>query len=501
MQHADDVMMQARRLPSKLAARDLASGREWRYAELDRAIGQFVAALRARGIVPGDRVAALAKNRLELIMLHFACARLGTMYVPLNWRLAEAELRALLRDAEPALLLGDGHLTHAGLEGADIDAFATDAEMLEPIELPVPDHNAPSLVLYTSGTSGPPKGVLLSEHNIRQSALNFAQLGEVRSDSVVLCDAPMFHIIGLITNIRPGLMLGATLMISDGFLPSRTLTRLSDPALRVTHYFCVPQMAALLHSEPGFDPAPLRGLTAIFSGGAPHSAEAIRRWLDDGITMANGFGMSETGTVSCMPLDRDLIRAKAGACGLIPPGIEYRVVDAKGEDCGEGPGELLLRGATVTSGYWHRPDQTATAFTADGWFRTGDIARIDADRFLWLLDRKKDMFISGGENVYPTEIEAALSGHPSVIEAAVVGVPNARWGEVGHLFIVPRPGSEIDDTALLAFLSERLARYKLPKHITRLDVLPRSGAGKVLKPELRRATGPAAPHPPPDATR
>jgi fatty-acyl-CoA synthase len=482
----DYVMMQARLQPGRLAARDLTSGRSWTYREFELAVGQFAAGLTADGVLAGERVAALAKNRVELVLLHLACARLGAMFVPLNWRLAGAEIDALIEDAEPKLIFGDALLAERNLPGRSLDDFAARAELCDPAPARAGAGKTPSLILYTSGTSGRPKGVLLSERNIWQTALNFSLLGRVTDSSVVLCDSPMFHVIGLVTNIRPALMRGGAFLVSDGFAPARTLARLGDPALGVTHYFCVPQMAASLRADPDFDPAKLRGLTAIFSGGAPHAPDAIRAWTGDGIAMADGFGMSEAGTVSCMPLDLALIGARAGAAGIVPPGLGIKIVNPRGEACQPGePGEIFVKGDNVTSGYWRRPAETASAFTEDGWLRSGDIGALDAENYLWLIDRKKDMFISGGENVFPAEIEGALAAYPGLADCAVIGVPDERWGEVGQLFVVPQPGGDIRPGDVLAYLETRLARYKLPKTITLMDALPRNGAGKLVKAQLR----------------
>lgn len=485
----DHAGLHARLHPDKIAAVDLTHDQSWTYRAFDQAIGQYQAGLAAAGVTPGDRVAVLARNDARLILLHLACARLGALYVPLNWRLAAAEIAALLQDCAPRLLIGDGLLETAGLadQAVRLESFAAVADRLTPAAAQPFDTDRPSLILYTSGTSGSPKGVLLSEGNLAQTALNFSILGSVTGASVFLCDAPMFHIIGLVTSIRASLLQGARVLISDGFQPPRTLARLADPALGVSHYFCVPQMAAALRAEPEFDPERLQHLTAIFTGGAPHPAPAILAWLADGIAIVDGFGMSEAGTVFGMPIDRALIAARAGSAGVAMPGVAARIVDPAGNPCPPGvAGELQLRGANITQGYWNRPAETAAAFTADGWFRTGDIARTDAEGFHWLVDRQKDMFISGGENVYPAEIEAAAIAHADIAECAAIGVPDARWGEVGHLLIVLHPGRSLTPETLLAFLETRLARYKLPKTISIVDNLPRNGAGKLVKGELRR---------------
>jgi fatty-acyl-CoA synthase len=486
----DDTAFQAIRKPDAVAAVDLASGRRWTYRQLDEAVGRCAGLLRGHyGCAVGDRVASLAKNRVELVILHLACARAGLIYTPLNWRLSPPEVLALLADADPHLVVGDNEMERAGLTGVSLDHFAREVAVWPKAFAEPFDAERVSLILFTSGTSGKPKGVMLSERAQRQTAINFSLLGEVTSSSVILIDTPMFHVIGLITSVRPFLMQGATLLVSDGFDPARTLSRLGDPALGVTHYFCVPQMADRIRAEPGFDGGALGKLTALFTGGAPHPAASIKAWLEAGVTVADGFGMSEAGTVLGMALDPEIILAKAGSAGLPAPGIGLRIVDGEGRDAGpEEAGELLLSGPNLFSGYWRRPEDMAAAFTDDGWFRTGDIAVCDAGGFFSIVDRKKDMFISGGENVYPAEIEAALASFPGLVEAAVVGVPDARWGEVGLCAMVHAdpPGNLAE--AVRAHLSARLAAYKLPRHFMLVETLPRTGSGKVKKADLRDAT-------------
>lgn len=482
----DHVGVQARLQPDRLAAADLTSGRRWLYRDLDLAIGRCVRELIRHGCQPGDRIATLARNRVELVILHLACARLGLIYVPINWRLSPLEIRALVQDAEPRLVFGDQELARAEIEGLDVADLALALSEGEPTQVEPFDRSRPSLILYTSGTSGRPKGVLLSERNLDQTAINFGCLGRVTHESVFLNDAPMFHIIGLVTTVRPPLLKGGAFLVSDGFDPARTLGRMEDPAHAVTHYFCVPQMATALRSHPRFAPERLRGLTAIFTGGAPHAPADIRAWLECGIAIVDGFGMSEAGTVFGMPVDRQEIAARAGSAGIAMPEVGTRIVDERGRDCTPGQaGELLLRGDNLFSEYWRRPEETRDAFTVDGWFRTGDIAVRDEAGFHWLVDRKKDMFISGGENVYPAEIEAALADHPRIGECAVVGLPDAVWGEVGCLVVTSEDGEEIDLAAVLAHLEPRLARYKLPKLLRRVAVLPRTGSGKVQKSKLK----------------
>lgn len=482
----DDVAAQARLQPDRLAAIDLASGRRWTYAQLDRDIAACARVLVGQGLTQGDRLAAFARNHVLLLVLHAACARIGVIYVPLNWRLADDELTWIIADADPALLVHDDGNARglSGLSLLDLDAAVAAAE---PLNTPAHDGHRPSLILYTSGTSGRPKGAVLSERNLAETGINIGILARIGNSSRVLTDSPMFHVIGLVTNVRAYWMQGGVVLVSEGFEAGRTIARIADPELGVTHYFCVPVMAAMLRQHPDFAPAKMRGLTAIFTGGAPNPAADIVAWLDDGIAMVNGYGMSENGTLIGMPIEIAEIRKRLMSAGVPTGRVEIRVVDDAGEALPPGTaGEVQVRGPNLASGYWRRPEATAKAFLPDGWFVTGDVATIDKQGFVSIVDRKKDMFISGGENVYPAEIEAVVAEFVGVAECAAIGVPDATWGEVGHLFVVALAG-EVDVTALSAHLGGRLARYKLPKWISVIDALPRNGAGKVQKAELRRA--------------
>lgn len=485
----DDLGFQARLQPDRLAAVDLSTQRRWSYAELDSSVGRCVRVLLEHlKLSAGERIASLAKNSVTLAILHLACARCGLIYVPLNWRLSKAENTALLADAEPTVLITDSRVdaVHTTVRCVDLNDLQATIDAATAGSPAAHDDHLPSLILYTSGTSGHPKGVLLSESNISQTAMNFGLLGRVTSDSVFLIDTPMFHIIGLITCVRPPLRHGGAFVVSDGFDPVRTLERLADSRLGITHYFCVPQMAAALRKSTGYDPAALKALTGIFTGGAPHPAADIRAWLTDGISVVDGYGMSEAGTVFGMPIERSVIERKAGSVGIAPPWVESMIVDEQGEECpDEVAGELWLRGANITHGYWRRPDETAKSFTAAGWFRTGDIVVRDGDGFYRVVDRKKDMFISGGENVYPAEIEALLATIEGLQEFAVIGVPNEQWGEVGHAILVLATGASLTGESIRAHLASCLARYKVPKYFSFIDALPRTGSGKIQKNALR----------------
>lgn len=483
---ADLLGFHARFRADEVVAIDLPRNRHWTYAELDLSCGQCASALKKHGIQQGDRLVCLAKNRVELIALHLACARIGAIYVPLNWRLTTIEINSLIADAEPKLIIGDDLLETAGLQGIDLESFLQQSATLDAMPYHFIDSDLPSLILYTSGTSGKPKGALLSENNLTETAINFSLVGKLSSNSVVMSDAPMFHIIGLITAIRPAMLQGASFVVSDGFDPARTLERLADSKLKVSHYFCVPVMADLIKAEPAYTPDKLKGLTAIFTGGAPYAEAKIQDWVKDGVAVANGFGMSEAGTVFGMPPDIDLIAARPGSTGITTSRVKARIVDSHGEGCQAGAtGELQLKGPNVTSGYWRRPEENTKVFTEDGWFCTGDIARCDEEGYFWIVDRLKDMFISGGENVYPGEIESLLAHDPAIKECAVIGRPDEKWGEVGHLFVVlADPKSDADADSFIKNLDGKLARFKLPKYVSLLDALPRNANGKIVKSAL-----------------
>ncbi|MDB5550315.1 MAG: acyl-CoA synthetase [Rhizobium sp.] len=488
----DPVRLHASLHPGALACVDLASGRRWTYAELNDAVGRAAFVLsEIHQIARGQRVAAIARNSVDFIIVQQAAMRLGVIFVPINWRLSTIEQEQILLDCKPSLVLTDAVSSQASTRGAQSLAMADFVTAVsnakQKTTWPAISADAAAILLYTSGTSGRPKGVMLSARNTFATAVNFGVLGEVSQKSVFLCDTPMFHVIGLVTSIQAPFLQGATVLISEGFDPVATNDRLADAAFAVTHYFCVPQMADALRKTENFRPERWASLKALFTGGAPNPPANIRWWLDRDVLMVDGYGMSEAGTLLGMPLDRAIIAEKAGSVGQPPPDMSLRIVAENGVDAEVGEiGEIFVCGPNVTAGYWARPEENARAFTDDGWLKTGDLARADADGYVTVVDRRKDLFISGGENVYPAEVEAALMTHPDVREAAVVGIPDERWGEVGCAYVVLRDRAAAPGVDLGAHCSALIARFKVPKEFVLIDVLPRNGAGKILKRELRR---------------
>jgi len=497
----DFVAYHAAAAAGRTACVDLPTGRRLTYRELDRAVAKCAGWLEAElNPAAGKRVAILARNCIDTLVLHFACGRAGAILQPLNWRLPGRELAALIADAEPEILIYQSEFADAAQEAmqgarlrvamriADGDnPFAAAIHAAAPLPPRAIDPDAPVTFLYTSGTTGRPKGVIVTNRNAWTTCFNFALANEVSTRDVLLCDMPLFHVAGLFGVARAALFMGATVLISDRFVPSAALARMSDPKLGITHYFAVPQMAMAMLQDPGFAISDLRNLKALVIGGAPLPKVVVQHYAAHNILVVEGYGISEAGTVTAIPIDAKTIKEQAGSCGVAAPMIDIRLVTGEGADAAPGEvGEIWLRGPSVTPGYWKQPEATAKAFQ-DGWFKTGDAATRDGEGFYRIVDRWKDMYISGGENVYPAEIEAALAEHPAVAESAIVGVADPRWGESGCAYVVLRGGANASGEAIVTHCRERLAGYKVPKHVRFVETLPRTASGKVKKQELRHA--------------
>jgi len=472
------------------------------YAELDDLATRAARGLRDRGVGRGDRVAYLGLNSVELVVAMLGTARLGAVFVPLNTRLAPPETAYVLGDSEPALLLwADGFEATAEapdvlatgvprLRVADRDAGRGLGELLAddltPVDEPI-GHDDLFMIQYTSGTSGRPKGVQLTHGNIVWNCANLLVDVDVRSDEVALVTAPLFHTAALNQVLFPIMLKGGTSVIEARFDAGRALDLIEEHG--VTLLFGVTSMYLAISQAPRWDEADLSTLRSALSGGAPLPEALLRTYAGRGLPIIQGYGLTEASPGVTMLRAPETTR-KLGSAGTPCFFTDVRLVDASMQDVGVGePGEVLVRGPHVTPGYWRNPEATEAAFVPDDagtpWLRTGDLATVDDEGFLRVVDRVKDMYISGGENVYPVEVEGALYAHPAVAECAVVGVPDERWGEVGHAVVVVRAGHTLTGDDLLAHLDGRLARYKIPRTVQLVEELPHNASGKLVKARVR----------------
>ncbi|GLC27718.1 class I adenylate-forming enzyme family protein [Roseisolibacter agri] len=495
----DAVRRWARLAPSRVALVDDTHGARLTYAALDAASWAWAHVLRAAGVTTGDRVALLAGTRAECVALFYGCLRLGAVLVPLNWRLAPSELARVLADARPMVLVCDArHDTLAAralaVDGAPprvatlrLDAADGVADAA-PLPEPPSDAESATMLLYTSGSTGAPKGVILPRRQLLYNAVATVTGWRMTPDEVVPVSTPLFHTGGWHVFLTPVLHVGGTVVLFDGFEPARFLAGLAEHACTLA--FAVPTQFTMLMAEPRWG-EPLPALRRFVSGGAPCPPAVRAAIRAAGHGFQEGFGLTECGP-NCFATNDETAEAHPGTVGWPIPFLSVRVVDEAGEDVPPGtPGELLLRGPQLFAGYFGAPERTAEALTADGWMRTGDLAVRDATGLTRICGRRKEMFISGGENVFPGEVEAALADCPGVAEVAVIGVPDDRWGEVGRAFVVARAGDPVDAARVVAFARGALAGYKVPKQVVLLDALPRLGSGKIDRRALAAMTEPA----------
>ncbi|GIE74155.1 fatty-acyl-CoA synthase [Actinoplanes philippinensis] len=469
------------------------AGRRTTYAELHERTSRLAAALRAAGIRDGDRVAYLGPNHPSFVETMFATWMLGAIFVPLNFRLTPPEIDYQLRHSGAvALISAAPHDADLGIRVAvaDLETFAAGRE---PVEATPAGLDDVALILYTSGTTGHPKGAMLTHGNLLWNCYNLLVCVDVAGDEMTLVSAPLFHVAALNQCLLPTFLKGGTSVIMPGWDVDGCFDAIAEH--RITWMFGVSQMFAGLVRSPRWPDADLTSVRCLMTGGAPVPEALIRAYQERGLAFCQGYGMTETAPGATF-LEARESRAHIGSAGLPVFFTEVRVTrpDLTPADPGE-PGEVLVRGPNVTPGYWNDPAATAAALTGDGWFRSGDLAIVDEAGHFRIVDRTKDMYISGGENVYPAEVEAAIFEHPGVAEAAVVGVPDATWGEVGRAFVVPAPGASLTPGDIPEFLTGRLARYKIPVYVDVVDDLPRTGSGKVRKGPLRTRLLPAPARP------
>jgi fatty-acyl-CoA synthase len=470
------------------------------HAGFAQRVRRTAAALAGLGVTSGDRVAWTGGNHPSALETLYACGQLGAIWVPVNARLAvpEAEyvlrhsgasvvvhgrdhgpLAAALRDVVPVWIAAeppaDGGADSLPYE--DLLAGADPQPRDEPVAL-----EDPCLIMYTSGTTGRPKGATLTHGNMTWNAVNQFMGMDFSQDERTLALAPLFHIGGLNGTVNPALLRGGCAVIVRRFDPVETLAVIEEQ--RVNSFFAVPTMLDAMAREPGFLTRDLSALRTIGAAGAPLPLPTLRTWLERGVTMQQCYGMTEAAP-GCTVLDSADAERKVGSAGKPVFFTDVRVLRPDGTAAGvDEIGEIVIQGPNVMAGYWNEPEQTA-AVLEDGWYRSGDAGSVDDEGFLYVRDRYKDMIISGGENIYPAEIESALLELDDVQEAAVIGVPDATWGEVGLAVVVPAPGSTLDADDVRTRLRARLAAFKVPKYVELTDELPKTATGKIRKPDLR----------------
>jgi fatty-acyl-CoA synthase len=494
--------------PDQVALVDAAAtGRAITYRQWNASANRTAWLLRELQVVKGDRVAILATNCVEYLELWFACGKLGAILQALNWRLTPHELGALVEEVQPCLIVygrefasvveqirSIGKIAVAGLaldcsaRAAADDHSLDDRDRCAPLAAP-PLETAwddPWVLCYTGGTTGFPKAAILTHGNITWNAINTVASWGLRPDDVAILNAPMFHTGGLNVFTAPLVHIGGASIVCRNFDPDQVYDLLQDT--KVTLLFGVPTMFLALQQHPRWATADFSRLRLVISGGAPCPPAVFERFWERGIPFKSGYGLTEAGPNTFWLPDQD-VKRKAGSVGFPLFHVDVKIVDDQGETCPpDQVGELLVRGPHVCAGYWNRREESARMLN-DGWLHTGDLARRDAEGYHYIVGRLKDVIISGGENIYPAEVEAILGLHSDVAEIALIGVPDPKWGQTPLALVVPRPGRRPTLENLQAGCAGRLARYKLPRSMVLLDALPRTAAGKIDKERLKKVHG------------
>lgn len=484
----------------KVAIVDLDTQEQVTYRDLDDRANRLASWLQESGVAKGDRVAVLTPNCPEVFEAAFACSKIGAICIPLNWRLTVPELEYILGDSTPKVLIFDQKFSDAAeqliglcripssllLDSEDPACAYKQALAGATGEFQVVEctHDDVAMIMYTSGTTGHPKGAMITHGMNFYNVVNLGMPAGVNSETVQLVILPLFHTGGMNCYANPVLHCGGSILLMRDFDPGRALAVLGDESLGVTHFFGVPAPYQFMMQHPDFATTDLSRLVTAGVGGAPCAEAILTAWIDRGVSLIQGWGMTETSPGGTALAAHDVMR-KIGSAGKSLLHTEVKIVDDDGAALPRGAvGELLIRGPNITPGYWNKPEATADAFV-DGWLKTGDAARFDEEGFIYIVDRWKDMYISGGENVYPAEVENVLYQLEQVAEAAIIGVPDERWGETGKAVLVLKPGQTLQADAVIAHCLANLAKFKVPSSVSFIDALPRNATGKVLKRTLR----------------
>lgn len=471
--------------------------------EFNNRINRLAHAIQEMGVKKGDRVAALMANSNVFLELLFATSKLGVIMVPLNFRLAAAELDFIINNSEPVALVYSPEFVAVvdelkgkiptvknricELAGGDPEDRELESWIAsQPDTEPVPDEEVTlddgQFIMYTSGTTGKPKGAVITHGNTQWNAVNSLHAYPADRSDVGICCAPLFHIGALAVSAIPNLYLGAKVVIQRMFDPVEVLKLIEDN--KATTMFGIPVMFLFMSQMPDFEKTDFSTVRYLLAGGSPCPKPLIDVYLKQGVQFSQGYGMTETAPAITVLMPEEALE-KLGSCGKPMFHLNMKIVDLEGKEVKQGEtGEILVKGPNVIKEYWRRPEATAKSFV-DGWFLTGDMGYEDEDGYLFIMDRRKDMYISGGENVYPAEVEDVLMGLPMVADAGVIGIPDEKWGESGLAILVKAPDVEVTGEDIIDACKQKLAGYKVPKKVVFVDELPRTLTGKILKKDLR----------------
>lgn len=481
--------------PQKIALKEFETQRQLSYSQLNK-LANFAAQYLKQtfSLQKGDRLAVLAENCLEYFVLFSAAQKSGFILVPLNYRLAPAELNFMLDDSRPALILVEKQFKQKLAERAEavMEMETFSALIMEQLEKPVePFPNTkiniddPIFILYTSGTTGLPKGALYTHKMLFWNSINTQMRLDITSNDRSVSCTPMFHTGGWNVIPTPFLHRGAYVCLMKKFDAIQVNHLLQEES--ATMFMGVPTMLQMMVDAPNFRQTDFSSIRFFVIGGEPMPLPLIDKWHEKGVPIRQGYGLTECGP-SITSLHQDDAIRKRGSIGTLNFYVEKRIVDESGNDLSPGQvGELLLKGPVVTPGYWQNPEATKLAIE-NGWFHTGDLVKEDEEGFLFIVDRKKNMYISGGENVYPAEVERVLEQHPAVQEVAIIGVKDEKWGETGFAFVVLKQGGSTSADELKAFCQSQLAKYKIPKHFKFVPEIPKSDTGKIDRKQLKILT-------------
>jgi fatty-acyl-CoA synthase len=482
-------------------------GLELTKGEFNSRVNRLAHALQEMGLRKGERVGALMGNSHVFLEILFALSKIGGVMVPLNFRLASPELAYILNDSEPVALIYSPEFLQTveelrgkvptirqficemeGGAAGDLEyetwtADRSDQEPAAEVEVVFDD---PHFIMYTSGTTGHPKGAVVRQGQTQWNAVNALHMYDIDRDGCSVCCAPLFHIGALHASATPNMYGGVKLVIQRFFNPTEVLKLIGEN--RANSMFGIPVMFLLMSQIPEFQTTDFSCVDHFLVGGSPCPRPLIETYLARGVSFNQGYGMTETATAVTALRTSDALR-KVGSCGKPVFHTDVRIVDLDGNDLPKGEmGEVLIKGPNVIREYWRRPEETAKSIV-DGWLHSGDMGYFDDEGYLYLVDRRKDMYISGGENVYPAEVEDVIMGFSEVADVGVIGIPDETWGEVGMAVVVKAPGIEVTEERIIEQCRGKLAKYKIPKKVTFIEELPRTLTGKILKKDLRASFG------------